>query len=290
MSLFELLRQQPVLLFTAVTLLGLVVGSFLNVVALRLPARLQYQWRQQCRDLLELPADGSAIPPGIVRPRSRCPKCGGAISALHNIPVLSFVLLRGRCASCGAAISWRYPVVESVTALLSVCTVWRLGPAAPGAWALVALWGLIALTVIDLDHQILPDGITLPGLWLGLVLNTEDMFTDLASAVIGAVAGYLSLWLFYHGFRLVTGKEGMGHGDFKLFAAIGAWLGWQQLPLVLVLSAAVGAAVGIFLIAFRGRDHRVPIPFGPFLAAAGWIAMLWGQTLTGAYLRYSGLA
>jgi leader peptidase (prepilin peptidase)/N-methyltransferase len=289
MEFLEPFRQQPALLFIAVTLLGLVVGSFLNVVALRLPARLQYQWRHQCRELLELPAEASPAPPGIVRPRSRCPKCGAGISALHNIPVLSFLLLRGHCASCGAPISWHYPVVELATAMLSVITIWRLGPGASGAWGLLALWGLIALTIIDLDHQILPDNIVLPGLWLGLTLNTVEIFTDLTSAVIGAVAGYLLLWLFYQAFRLITGKEGMGYGDFKLFAAIGAWLGWQQLPLVLILSALVGSVVGILLILLRGRDRGIPIPFGPFLAVAGWVAMLWGETLTSAYLRYSGL-
>jgi leader peptidase (prepilin peptidase)/N-methyltransferase len=285
----EAIIQQPVWYLPATALLGLVVGSFLNVVALRLPVRLQHQWRQQSRELLDLPADAAPAPPGIVLPRSRCPKCRAVISALHNIPVLSFVILRGRCASCASPISWRYPAVESVTAVLSVVTVWTFGPTVAGAWALVALWGLIALTVIDFDHQILPDDIVLPGLWLGLLLNTAGVFTNLYSAVLGAAAGYLSLWSFYHGFRILTGKEGMGYGDFKLFGAFGAWMGWQMLPLVILLSAFSGAVIGIALIAIRGRDRNIPIPFGPYLAAAGWVALMWGPQMVGGYVGFAGL-
>jgi leader peptidase (prepilin peptidase)/N-methyltransferase len=223
-------------------------------------------------------------------PPSTCPHCGSRISPLDNIPVISWLLLRGRCRSCKGVISARYPLVEALTAVLSVIVVWHFGVTPAAAAALVLTWGLIALALIDLDTQLLPDDITLPLLWLGLLLSLTGLFTDSVSAIVGAVAGFMTLWLVYHAFRLLTGKEGMGRGDFKLLALFGAWLGWQALPLVLLLAALSGAVIGVGLIAGGRRDAAQPMPFGPFLASAGWIALLWGETITTAYLRWSGLA
>lgn len=279
-------------------LLGLVIGSFLNVVIHRLPLVLERDWRRQCHELLSpgepAPDEGPAF--NLLRPRSACPSCRTPIRARHNIPLLGYLVLGGRCAACRAPISVRYPLVEAGTGVLSALVVLRFGLSLEAAGALLLVWSLIALAVIDLDHQILPDVITLPLLWAGMLLalvgeQTGDflVLADLHSSVIGAMAGYLSLWLVYHGFRLVTGKEGMGYGDFKLLGALGAWLGWQALPLVILLSAAVGATVGIALIVLRGRDRQLPLPFGPYLAAAGLVALLWGGPLTEAYLRFSGL-
>jgi len=272
---------------------GLLVGSFLNVVIHRLPLMMRRDWRKQCEEELAQPAP--ALPEGrfnLVVPRSRCPACGHGIRAHENIPLVSWLLLKGKCSECGTPISFRYPAVEALTASLFGLTAWAL-PWPVAALAGIGLTGaLIALTFIDIDEQLLPDGITLPLLWAGLVFNllAEDQgFVPVGDAVLGAVFGYLSLWLVYHGFRLATGKEGMGYGDFKLLAALGAWLGWQMLPLIILLSAVVGAVIGIAMIAIAGRDRQVPIPFGPYLAAAGWIALLWGEKLTGAWLAYSGL-
>jgi leader peptidase (prepilin peptidase)/N-methyltransferase len=241
----------------------------------------------------------AAEPPAtynLVTPRSACPHCGARIKALQNIPVVSWLLLGGKCANCRAPISARYPIVELTTAILSAVVVWHFGWHWQSAAALVFTWALVALTVIDLDHQILPDVITLPLLWLGLLLSlawhaglAPPAPIDPRSAIIGAVAGYLSLWSVYWAFKLLTGKEGMGYGDFKLFAAFGAWMGWQMLPLIILLSAFTGAVVGIALIVLRGRDRNVPIPFGPYLAAAGWIALLWGPQIVGGYLSFAGL-
>ncbi|MCJ7451815.1 MAG: A24 family peptidase [Steroidobacteraceae bacterium] len=235
-------------------------------------------------------------PYNLVVPRSACPHCGARIQAHQNIPVLSWLLLGGKCANCKAPISARYPIVELVTALLSAAVVWRYGWEWQSIAALVFTWALVALTVIDLDHQILPDVITLPLMWLGLLLSVVwqpgpalAIPVDPWSAIIGAAAGYMSLWLVYWAFKLLTGKEGMGYGDFKLFAAFGAWMGWQMLPLIILLSAFTGAVVGIALIVVRGRDRSAPIPFGPYLAAAGWIALMWGPQIVGGYLHFSGL-
>lgn len=279
-------------------LLGLVIGSFLNVVIHRLPLVLEREWRRQCHELLSpgLPPPDEEPAFNLVRPRSACPSCKTPIRARHNVPLLGYLVLGGRCAACRAPISVRYPLVEAGTALLSALVVLRLGLSLEAAGALLLVWSLVALAVIDLDHQILPDVITLPLLWAGMLLALLGeqsgnflVLADLRSSVIGAMAGYVSLWLVYHGFRLVTGKEGMGYGDFKLLAALGAWLGWQALPLVILLSAAVGATVGIALIVLRGRDRQLPLPFGPYLAAAGLVALLWGGPLTEAYLHFSGL-
>jgi len=276
----------PSILYPLVAVVGLLVGSFLNVVILRLPRALMHEWRDQCRALLELEAepDAKPAPPGPVRGRSRCPDCGHAIAGYDNIPVLSWLLLRGKCRHCGKPISMRYPTVELVTAIVSVIVIWVLGPSAQGLAGLLLSWTLIAAAGIDLDHKLLPDQLTLPLLWAGLLLNLFGVFTDLDSAVIGAVAGYLSLWLVFHLFRLATGKEGMGYGDFKLLAAIGAWFGWQVLPGVILLASGVGAIVGIGLILARRQGREVPIAFGPFLAAAGWLALVLGDRIQAWWL------
>ncbi len=288
MTVLQFLAAEPVWFIAASALLGLLMGSFLNVVALRLPPRLEYHWRRECRAYLQVEEgrEDESPPPGWVVSASRCPRCGHRLSPWENIPLLSFLLLRGRCRACGGAISWRYPVVELLTALLTAVTAWRLGWSweTVAAWSL--LWPLIVLTLIDLDHQLLPDALTQPLLWLGLLWSLGGVFTEPASAILGAVVGYLVLWSVMHLFKLATGKEGMGHGDFKLLAALGAWLGWQALPFIVFLSSVLGALVGIILILHRGRDRQLPIPFGPFLAGAGWVAMLWGETLTQAYFRF----
>lgn len=291
MDLFDFLAQQPPLLIGTVFLLGLLIGSFINVVAYRLPIMMERDWRRQCQEYLhpdEPMADEARF--DLLVPRSRCPACKHRIKAWENIPLLSYVFLRGKCSACGTRISLRYPGVELVTALLSAVVAWQLGWGWPLVAALIFTWALIALSLIDFDHKLLPDSITLPLLWLGLLLGLETVFTDLHSSIIGAAAGYLSLWSVYQLFRLVTGKEGMGFGDFKLLAAIGAWLGWQALPVTILLSSLVGAVVGITLILTRGRDRNIPIPFGPYIAAAGWLALLWGEDITQAYLRFAGLA
>ena len=264
-------------------LLGLCVGSFLNVVIHRLPKMMEQDWHAQCADLRgETPSTATALT--LARPRSRCPACGHQITALENIPIISYLLLRGRCSSCGTSISLRYPVVEAVTGLLSAYAVWHFGPTLQGAGALLLIWALIALTGIDFDTQLLPDSITLPLLWLGLAFNLAGTYVDLFSAVIGAMIGYLTLWSVFWLFKLATGKEGMGFGDFKLLAALGAWLGWQMLPAIILLSSIVGAAVGISLIVATRHGRNTPIPFGPYLAAAGIIALFWGPQLTRSYL------
>jgi len=274
-------------------LLGLVIGSFLNVVILRLPRRMQAELAEACADLRDEPTE--PLPNRwfgldyLITPASTCPNCGHAIRAWENIPVLSYLLLRGRCSSCRAPIGLRYPVVEAVTGLLSLLVVLHFGPTGTAAAALILLWGLVALTVIDLDEQLLPDQLTLPLVWLGLLVNVDGMFTDLTSAVIGATAGYLSLWFVFQFFRLFTGREGMGYGDFKLLAVFGAFLGWQMLPLIVLLSSLIGALVGVSLVLLRGRDRQLPIPFGPYLAAAGFVALLWGADINRAYLQLTGL-
>jgi leader peptidase (prepilin peptidase) / N-methyltransferase len=267
----------------AAVVLGLLIGSFLNVVVYRLPRMMERDWAAQCADLRgEAVVESESF--SLIRPRSRCPACGRPIGALENVPIISFLILRGRCRGCRTAISWRYPAVEALSGMLFGLCAWQFGPSllAGGAMAFVA--AMIALTFIDLDTQLLPDDITLPLLWAGLLLNISGTFTDLTSAVVGAVAGYLSLWSVYWLFKLVTGKDGMGYGDFKLLAAIGAWLGWQILPLTILLSSFVGALVGITLIVLTRHGRNVPIPFGPYLAAAGLIALFAGKPLTQAYL------
>lgn len=293
MEFLQILQTSPAWLAGTVFVLGLVVGSFLNVVAHRLPLMMEREWRAQCRELMGdqggSGADDHAESLNLVSPRSRCPHCGHAITALENIPVVSWLWLRGRCSDCGARISARYPIVELATALLSAVAAWHFGWGWPLAAALLFTWFLVPLTLIDLDHQLLPDSLTLPLVWIGLLASLVPVFVTPEQAIVGAAAGYLSLWLVYQLFRLITGKEGMGFGDFKLLAACGAFMGWQMLPVVILLSSLVGAVVGIGLIALRGRDRSVPIPFGPYIAAAGWIALLWGQEIIDAYLRFAGL-
>lgn len=264
-------------------LLGLCVGSFLNVVIHRLPKMMEQEWQTQCAELRDEPAPTTAAI-SLARPRSRCPACGHSITARENIPVLSYLLLRGKCSACQAPISFRYPLIELLTGLLSAYAAWHFGPTIQAVGALALLWSLIALAAIDLDTQLLPDSITLPILWLGLAFNIATTYVDLQAAVIGAMAGYLALWSVFWLFKLATGKEGMGYGDFKLLAALGAWLGWSMLPAIILLSSVVGAIVGISLIVAARHGRNVPIPFGPYLAAAGGIALFWGPQLTHSYL------
>lgn len=263
--------------------LGLIVGSFLNVVIHRMPLMMERDWAAQCAEFRNEPVPVSE-PLSLAKPRSRCPQCGHAITALENIPVISWLVLRGRCSACAQPISIRYPMIELLTGGLFAFAAWHFGFTLAGGAALLFIAALIALTGIDFDTQLLPDDITLPLLWVGLGVNAFGAFTDLKSAVFGAIAGYLSLWTVYWGFKLATGKEGMGYGDFKLLAALGAWLGWQMLPLTILLSSFVGAVVGIGLMVIMRQGRNVPIPFGPYLAVAGMIAMVWGQPLTQAYL------
>ena len=274
--------MDPVVATIIAAVAGLCIGSFLNVVIHRLPKMLERGWEAQCAELR-----GETVPPAdpynLVVPRSACPKCGTQITALQNIPVVSWLALGGKCASCRTPISARYPAVEVLGGLLAAVAIWRFGPTAQGIAACGLLWSLLALTMIDFDTQLLPDGITLPLLWGGLIVNLWSTFATLHDAVIGAVAGYLSLWSIYWLFKLIRGKEGMGYGDFKLLAALGAWLGWQLLPVIVLLSSVVGAAIGITLIVFKGRDHSIPLAFGPYLAIAGAIALFFGQTLIKTY-------
>lgn len=287
MELLQLLQTTPSAFIILCSVLGLMVGSFLNVVIHRLPRMMEQEWREQCTALDADPTQAT-IPPGprynLVIPRSACPACGHQIRAMENIPILSYLALRGRCAKCKAGISLRYPIVEAICGALSAFVAWHFGFGASALTALVFVWALIALTFIDFDTHLLPDSITQPLLWLGLLVNISGTFVSLTSSVIGAIAGYLTLWSVYWLFKLTTGKEGMGFGDFKLLAAIGAWLGWQVLPLTILLSSMVGAVVGIALILFAGHGRQIPIPFGPYLAGGGLIALFWGQALTQAYL------
>jgi leader peptidase (prepilin peptidase)/N-methyltransferase len=280
---------QPAVLPWAALVLGLCIGSFLNVVIHRLPKMMEREWREQCAELTGSPAAPAAQSPyNLFVPRSACPACGARVTALQNIPVFSWMALRGKCAACSARISARYPVVELLAGLIAAYAAWRFGPTLAALGAMGFGWALLALTVIDLDTQLLPDDITLPLLWAGLLVNMAGTFVPLRTALIGAMAGYLALWLVYWAFKLATGKEGMGYGDFKLLAAIGAWLGWQKLPLVILLSSVVGAVVGIGLIVLARHGRDKPIPFGPYLAAAGLIALFWGEDITRRWLPILG--
>jgi leader peptidase (prepilin peptidase)/N-methyltransferase len=297
-ALWQALQSSPGAFTASAGLLGLFIGSFLNVVVLRLPVVLDRRWRRQCEEFTsnastpDAPAKVATEAQrfDLMVPRSRCPHCGHPIGAFENIPIVSYLWLRGRCSACGKRISPRYPLVEALTAVLSAFVAWHFGFTVAAVGALLLTWALIALTFIDFDHQLLPDDLTLPLLWLGLLVNVDGVFAPLSSAVIGAAAGYLSLWLVYHGFRLLTGKEGMGYGDFKLFAVLGAWLGWQQLPLIILAASFVGAITGLAFILIFGRDRHLPIPFGPFLCVAGWIAMLWGEVISRWYLQLARIS
>jgi leader peptidase (prepilin peptidase) / N-methyltransferase len=302
MEILRVLAESPALFTLVAGVLGLLVGSFLNVVIHRLPKIMELEWRAQSAELAIMDAEqaGQPVPTitalpayNLVAPRSACPQCHAPIRALHNVPVVSWLALRGKCASCRAPISARYPIVELTTGVLSALVAWQFGWSWEAASALVITWFLIAMTGIDLDTQLLPDTLTLPLLWLGLLAaafvgrGAHAIPVDLYSAVLGAAFGYLSLWSLYHAFRLATGKEGMGYGDFKLFGALGAWLGWQMLLPVILFSAATGAVVGIALIVFRRHGRDVPIPFGPYLAAAGWLVMMYSPQLVAPWWAFA---
>lgn len=286
--MLDVIFANPPLLYGGVFVFGAIIGSFLNVVILRLPPLLEHDWHCQCQELLALPVENDTRPPGIVIARSKCPHCDHGIKGYENIPIISFLFLRGRCSACKVKISWRYPMVELATAVLFTATLWHFGPTAQGFCALFLTAVLIALTGIDADTQLLPDNMTLPLVWAGVLVNYFGLYTDLASSVMGAIAGYLILWSIYHLFRLLTGKEGMGYGDFKLLAALGAWMGWQFLPLIVLMSSVVGAAFGLALMGAGKLKRDKPMPFGPFIAAAGWISLIWGDQIMDYYTRSGG--
>lgn len=301
MAWIETLEQTPLLFYTIAVLLGLVMGSFLNVVILRLPRMLEATWASECAELADAasgqqhttrqpPAQNeeSPAPLSLAHPPSTCSHCGHRIRPHENIPVLSYLILQGRCSACGNPIGLRYPLVEAGTAVLTLLVVHHIGLTPQLVPALLLTWALISLAVIDYDTQLLPDSITQPVLWLGLVLSLFGLFTDSQSSILGAVAGYMSLWLVYQAFRLTTGKEGMGYGDFKLMALFGAWLGWQALPQIILLSALTGALLGILLILLGRHQRGAPMPFGPFLAVAGWISLIWGPQINHAYFEFIG--
>jgi leader peptidase (prepilin peptidase)/N-methyltransferase len=322
MQQLNMVLNTPYLISALAAVIGLLVGSFLNVVIYRLPIMMQRNWRKECIEYLQISPEetqandsmaatdtGSlaAFPPSmeisagaakqcaeeelfnLAFPLSRCPGCNTPIKPYQNIPVISYLFLKGKCAKCNCHISMRYPIIEVFTAITSAIVAWHFGGTPQTVFALVLTWSLIALSFIDIDHQLLPDSITLPALWLGMCLSLFNLFTDAHSSIIGAIAGYLVLWTVYHLFKLATGKEGMGYGDFKLLALFGAWLGWQYLPVIILLSSLVGAVIGTSMVIFNRRDHNIPIPFGPYLAAAGWIAMLWGNDINQLYLTTAGL-
>ncbi len=284
MNIVSFLASNTLAFVFCVFVLGLLVGSFLNVVIHRLPIMMQRDWRAQAREFLELPGEPAATF-NLVLPHSHCPHCDHEIRPWENIPLVSWLALRGKCSSCRAPISSRYPLVELACGLLSGYVAWHFGFTWQAGAMLLLTWGLVAMSMIDIDHQLLPDSLVLPLLWLGLILNNFGLFVSLESALWGAVAGYLSLWSVYWLFKLVTGKEGMGYGDFKLLAMLGAWGGWQVLPLTILLSSVVGAVLGTILLRVQRAESSTPIPFGPYLAIAGWIALLWGDWITESYLQ-----
>jgi leader peptidase (prepilin peptidase)/N-methyltransferase len=291
--MLDLIIASTPLFLTGVFVFGLLIGSFLNVVILRLPARLEHDWRCQCKELLEIESTDNKTdkpPLDLMWSRSQCPKCGHFIKAYENIPLISYLFLKGRCSSCKTHISIRYPAIEAITAIMFLSVAIYFGPNLQTVAALGLTALLIAMTFIDIDHQLLPDDLTFLLLWGGLFASLFSIFTDPVSSIIGALAGYLSLWFVYHLFRLITGKEGMGYGDFKLLAALGAWVGWQMLPLIILLSSLIGAVIGLIMIGMKRHKSSQPMPFGPFIAVAGWIALLWGDQIIDAYMRSSGLA
>jgi leader peptidase (prepilin peptidase)/N-methyltransferase len=283
MLFITLLETSPVVFISLCTTIGLMVGSFLNVVIFRFPKMMEREWNQQCAELRGETIE--TLPPfNIVKPRSTCPHCKHKITALENIPIISYLVLRGRCSQCNASISLRYPIIEALTGIISGFVSWYFGYGFIALASLIFVWSMIALAFIDLDTQLLPDDITLPLLWIGLLVNLGNGFTDIHSAIIGAVSGYLTLWLIYWCFKITTGKEGMGYGDFKLLAVIGAWFGWKMLPLVILISSLVGAVIGIGLIIVAKHKRNVPIPFGPYLVGGGLIALFWGNQFNRTYL------
>jgi leader peptidase (prepilin peptidase)/N-methyltransferase len=283
------LDQNPALGYPLAAGFGLLVGSFLNVVILRLPPRLEWGWKRDSREMLELPDVYDPPPPGIVVERSHCPHCKQVLSWYENIPLFSWLALRGKCRHCKAPISPQYPLVELLTMLLFVACVWRFGFGWQGFGAMVFTGFLVSMSGIDLRTQLLPDQLTLPLMWLGLIAASDNLYFGAKPALLGAVAGYLSLWIVWWLFKQLTGKEGMGHGDFKLLAAIGAWTGLKGVLPTILISSLVGAVIGSIWLAMKGRDRATPIPFGPYLAIAGWIVFFWGESLVDGYMRYSGL-
>ncbi|MBD9676860.1 prepilin peptidase [Pseudomonas sp. PDM18] len=288
MFFFDLLASTPLAFVSCVTLLGLLVGSFLNVVIHRLPRMMERDWQQQARETLGLPEGEKRPTYNLVLPNSQCPHCAHEIKPWENIPLVSWLALGGKCSSCKAPISKRYPLVELACGVLSAFIAWHYGFGWQSGAMLLLTWGLLAMSMIDVDHQLLPDALVLPLLWLGLIVNHFGLFTSLGDALWGAVFGYLSLWSVYWLFKLITGKEGMGYGDFKLLAMLGAWGGWQVLPQTILFSSLVGAVLGVIMLRLRNAETSTPIPFGPYLAIAGWIALLWGDQITATYLQFAG--
>lgn len=288
MPVLDFLASTPLAFVLCATLFGLLVGSFLNVVIHRLPRMMELDWQQQARETLGLPEGEKRPTYNLVLPNSQCPHCSHEIKPWENIPLVSWLALGGKCSSCKAPISKRYPLVELACGLLSAFIAWHYGFGWQAGAMLLLTWGLLAMSMIDVDHQLLPDALVLPLLWLGLIVNHFGLFTNLGDALWGAVFGYLSLWSVYWLFKLVTGKEGMGYGDFKLLAMLGAWGGWQVLPLTILLSSLVGAVLGVIMLRLRNAETSTPIPFGPYLAIAGWIALLWGDQITATYLQFAG--
>lgn len=289
MQTLDFLASSALAFSLCALVIGLLVGSFLNVLVYRLPIMMQRDWQAQAREALELPEDDSQQSFNLFFPNSTCPSCKHEIRPWENIPVVSYLALRGKCSSCKSAISKRYPLVELACGALSFFIAWHFGFTLQAGLMLLLTWGLLAMSLIDADHQLLPDVLVLPLLWLGLIANHFGLFTSLDDALWGAVAGYLSLWTVFWLFKLVTGKEGMGSGDFKLLAMLGAWGGWQILPLTILLSSLVGAVLGVIMLRLRNAETSTPIPFGPYLAIAGWIALIWGDQITGTYLQFAGL-
>lgn len=288
MSLIDFLASHMLAFVLCALLIGLLVGSFLNVLIYRLPKMMQRDWREQAREILELPSETQTATFNLVLPNSSCPHCSHEIKPWENVPVISYLFLCGKCSSCKSPISMRYPLVELTCGLLSAFIAWNFGFTWQTGAMLLLTWGLLAMSLIDVDHQLLPDSLVLPLLWLGLITNNFGLFTNLEDALWGAIAGYLSLWSVYWLFKLVTGKEGMGYGDFKLLAMLGAWGGWQVLPLTILLSSLVGALLGLIMLRLRNAEANTPIPFGPYLAIAGWIALIWGEQITSSYLQIAG--
>ncbi|MDN6856379.1 A24 family peptidase [Pseudomonas sp. CAN2814] len=288
MAVLDFLASTPLAFVLCATLLGLLVGSFLNVVIHRLPKMMQLSWQREAREALELPEEESQGTYNLILPNSQCPHCAHEIKPWENIPVVSWLALGGKCSSCKAPISKRYPLIELACGVLSAFIAWHYGFGWQAGAMLLLAWGLLAMSMIDVDHQLLPDALVLPLLWLGLIVNYFGLFTNLGDALWGAVFGYLSLWSVYWLFKLITGKEGMGYGDFKLLAMLGAWGGWQVLPLTILLSSLVGAVLGVIMLRLRNAETSTPIPFGPYLAIAGWIALLWGDQITATYLQFAG--
>ncbi|MCZ6500192.1 MAG: prepilin peptidase [Gammaproteobacteria bacterium] len=297
MDVINFIAGIPLFYMILAFVVGLMIGSFLNVVIYRLPVMLEHEWKHQCSEIMNLDPVAETARFNLLTPASRCPSCGHRITIAQNIPILSYLLLHGKCAACSARISPRYPVVELLTGIVSFLVVWRFGFTLEALAALFLSWTLIALSGIDLDHKLLPDSLTLLLLWTGLLISlaskpvsAETLFINPVDSIAGAVIGYLALWSVYQLFLLITGKEGMGYGDFKLLAALGAWLGYQQLPLIIFFSALVGALAGIIMIVTLGRDRQIPIPYGPYLAAAGWVALMWGSDISAYYFHIAGLA